>query len=341
LVRTSRIAIDIMGGDHGPTITVPAALAALCRHQQLETVLVGDREQIEPLLRDAQASQRRRLRVEHTTARIADQDRPESVLREHRNSSMFLAINLVKQGAADACVSAGNTGALILAGRHLLKTVDGIRRPAMVATLPVLASGRNSLLLDVGANVGCDAEQLYQYAVMGAALASVSLPEQTLPRVGLLNVGAEAHKGSEEIRRAAQKLQHTPHLHYVGFVEGHRIFSGDVDVLVCDGFTGNVAIKSTAGLVRTVEQMISHAVEEHPLRARKAAPLLKQIRDIVNPAHYNGAQLLGLKGSVIKSHGNADSEGFAFAIEQALQSAIHAVPQLIAERMASAIRPSN
>lgn len=299
-------------------------------------MLVGDQQAINASLdeTDAESALRQRIEIVHSQTRIREGDRPMAVLRRGRGSSMYRAVDLVRQGAASACVSAGNTGALLMIGRHRLGTLPGIRKPAIIATIPVPVQDRSCYLLDVGANIHSDGEQLFQYGLMGAVLVA-SLTGQERPRVGLLNIGAEEYKGSREIHDAARLFEQSDELEYVGFIEGNRVFNGDADVLVCDGFAGNMTIKSSAGVVRTVEHLIHQATAADPELASLAAPLLDEIRQKINPARYNGASLLGLKGIIIKSHGNADIEAFSWAIEQAVKEVHNNVPVLIADKISS------
>ena len=250
---------------------------------------------------------------------------------------MFLAVQRVQQGEVAACVSAGNTGALLLSGRHLLKTIPGIDKPAIMATIPGATS--NCYLLDVGANVDCKAEQLFQFAVMGSVLAE-TLDGLKQARVALLNIGVEDYKGNEQVKAAAVLLEASEAINYVGFVEGSALFEGVADVVVCDGFVGNVTIKSSAGVVRVIndaftEIMVLEARDQ--FAAQTSASLFKRLQQRINPAQYNGASLLGLQGSIIKSHGNATVEGFTWAIERAAKEAENNVPDLIAEKVAQIV----
>lgn len=329
-----RIAIDVMGGDGGAGLTVPASLGALRRIPGLALTLVGDEACIRPLLAGAEPALLPRCEVLHAERTIEDRDRPAGALRAGRASSMYLAVELVRAGGADAMVSAGNTGALLLIGRHLLKTIDGIQKPAIVAAIP--GPSRQCYLLDVGANPDCDARQLFEFAVMGSVLAG-SLAGAPA-RVGLLNIGAEEHKGTEEVRRAALLLEACRELDYVGFVEADELFAGAADVVVCDGYVGNVTIKAGAGAAGVLRR----ALAERPggsLAARLSGMLsafaLRRLSARINPQRFNGASLLGLQGSVVKSHGNATAEGFVCAIRQAVREVENAVPRLIADKVAA------
>jgi phosphate acyltransferase len=335
LTEVRRIAIDVMGGDYGPPVTVPAALAVLRKHDSLHLKLIGDEQQIKTLLRSLPADLQNRLEILHTAVAISSKARPDSILRSQRDSSMFLAIDQVRLGHADACVSAGNTGALLLGGRHLLKTISGIDKPAIMATIPATRAGGYSYLLDVGANISSDAEQLFQFALMGAVVAS-SLSDRSKARVALLNIGEEAHKGTPVIQQAATLLAACQDIEYVGFIEGNQIFDGMADVIVCDGFTGNITIKTSAGAVKVMQGLIGRALTRrwyYRCLSWLLRPLMKDIRNELKSSRYNGATLVGLQGIVVKSHGNATQEGFEQAIVHALKQVRDHVPELIAERM--------
>lgn len=328
-----RIAIDAMGGEGGPELTVPAALGVLESASSLALTLVGDRARIEPLLQmgDAQAS---RCRVLHADSAISDEDSPHSVLRSARRSSMYLAAELVRDGEVEAMVSAGNTGALLMIGRHLLKTIPGIQKPAIVATIP--GATRQSYLLDVGANPECQARQLFEFAVMGSVLAESLSGEPA--RLGLLNIGAEHFKGTDEVRQAAALLEQCKELNYIGFIEANGLFESVADVVVCDGFVGNVTIKSSAGVANVIQNMLLAELQQSllaRLSERSSSSMISRLIARINPQRFNGATLLGLQGSVVKSHGNATGEGFAYAIRQAMREVENAVPQLIGEKVAA------
>lgn len=329
------IAIDVMGGDFGPSVTVPAALRALLAHEDLSLILVGDELQIKPLLEGASAIVKQRLEIIHTNVRVEDDCKPESVLRKSKDSSMFLSVNLVKEARADACVSAGNTGALLLAGRHLLKTIPSISKPAIIASIPLYAQQSHAYILDVGANVNNEANELYEFAIMGSILAS-SVDKIESPRVALLNVGQEEHKGTAQIRAAAKLLENTDSVNYVGYIEGNEIFGNKADVVVCDGFSGNIAIKTSAGVVQVIERLLKTQAANNflsRLMMLAAAPMLSRLRKQINPTQFNGASVLGLQGIIVKSHGHAQVQAFYFAIEQALKEVTDCVPKLIAARM--------
>lgn len=252
---------------------------------------------------------------------------------------MYKSVELVKTGAAQAMVSAGNTGALLMIGRHLLKTITGIQKPAMVATIP--GASRQCYLLDVGANPECDAQQLFEFAVMGSVLAESLLKEPA--RVGLLNIGSEHYKGTNEVQAAAALLNACPSVNYIGFIEANALFEGRADVVVCDGFVGNVTIKCSAGVANVVKKLLSEPLAGNWLRRITdvfSAPLRYRLDQQINPHRFNGASLLGLQGSIIKSHGNASIEGFAYAIRQAVLEVENAVPKLIAQKVATIMAQS-
>ncbi|MBY6188597.1 phosphate acyltransferase PlsX [Marinobacter hydrocarbonoclasticus] len=332
------LALDAMGGDHGPHITVPAALQALALYPQLTIILVGDRIAIGEQLRRHHRTESSRLQLLHAEQVVSMSDRPLHALRNRRKSSMRLALELVHEGKADACVSAGNTGALMAMAKVVLKTLPGIDRPALTTALPT-TTGDPVYMLDLGANVVCDSETLFQFAVMGSVLAEC-VGNRRRPRLALLNVGAEEIKGNDQVQQAAQLLQATPQLNYRGFIEGDGIYTGAVDVIVCDGFVGNVTLKTTEGIARLLVQQMRQAMEGN-LLARVLGLLLKgrlkQLYKQMNPDQYNGATLLGLRGIVVKSHGNADKAAFLRAIEEAVLEVQRQVPGRIKSRLESVL----
>lgn len=324
-----------MGGDSGPSVTMPASLAVLRRHALLKLVLVGDQTLIAPYLEQLTADERSRVEVLHTDSTVSNQSRPDSILRSGRQSSMFLAVDQVNSGVVQACVSAGNTGALLFAGRHLLKTIPGVDKPAIMALVPASSGSATTYLLDVGANVECSSAQLFQFALMGSVMAT-SLSGRTRARVALLNIGEEGHKGRQEIREAALLLSECADIEYLGFIEGNQIFDGHADVIVCDGFTGNITIKTSAGAVKVVQGLIRQSVQKrwyYRVFAWWMKPFLRDMQKALKPSRYNGATLVGLQGIVVKSHGNADQAGFEQAIEHACRQVADKVPELIARRL--------
>ncbi|MEJ2552732.1 MAG: phosphate acyltransferase PlsX [Gammaproteobacteria bacterium] len=326
------LALDGMGGDHGPAVVVPAALQALTEHQDLELILVGDQQVLEREIRSRGAVAGGRLHVRHASQMVAMDELPSMALRTKKDSSMRVAVDLVKEGTAHACISAGNTGALMATARFVLKTLPGIDRPAICFALPTIKG--HTHMLDLGANISVDAEILFQFAVMGAALTS-AVDNMNRPTIGLLNIGAEEIKGNEQVKEAGRLLA-ASELNYVGFIEGDDIYAGTVDVVVCDGFVGNVALKTSEGVAR----MIRHYMEQSfrrtlwtKLVATLAVPVLKSFKDKIDPRQYNGASLLGLQGIVIKSHGGADVVAFANAIKEAVVEVRKNVPQRIARNL--------
>lgn len=324
------IALDAMGGDHGPPVIVPASLQILSQYPNLVLILVGKRDSLEAELLRAGQSENPRLLI-HEASQIVDMGEPPAVaLRKKRDSSMRVAINLVKEGRAQACVSAGNTGALMANARFVLKTLPGIDRPAIVSALPSLYGHVH--VLDLGANVDSSAEDLVQFAVMGSILAT-AVDNKPKPRVGLLNIGTELIKGSELIKKTSELLLELGNrINYIGFVEGDDIYKGTADVIVTDGFVGNVALKASEGLAK---MMIRLAKEEFKsswygkMAGLIASPVLKGLMKRIDPARYNGASLLGLRGIVIKSHGNADQNSFANAIRIAILEVEKNIPEKI------------
>ena len=308
------IALDAMGGDHAPQIVVAGADMARERYPELRFVLFGERSQVAPLL-DARRKLAKVSTLEHTAERVAPDARPSQVLRQGRTTSMRLAIDAVHDDRASAAVSAGNTGALMALSKFVLKTLPGIERPAIASLMPTRRS--ETVFLDLGANAECDAENLIQFAVMGEVFARAVLGVAK-PTVGLLNVGTEEVKGHETIRAAAAMLRASDlPIEFTGFVEGTDLTSGKVDVIVTDGFTGNVALKVAEGTVALYTQFLREAFKSSLLAAvgySLAKPALNLLRQRLDPRRYNGAMFLGINGVVVKSHGGTDALGFANAI---------------------------
>ena len=326
------IAIDCMSGDHGPSVTVAAALQALNHHARLKLILVGDQQVIAEELSRLNTQPGARLVLRHASQVVAMDDLPSQALRGKKDSSMRVAIDLVKSGEAHACVSAGNTGALMATARFVLKTLEGIDRPAIITALPTISG--HSHVLDLGANIDCSAEVLYQFALMGSVLSS-AVDNNPSPSVGLLNIGEEEIKGNEQIKEAGRMLARSG-LNYYGFVEGDDIYKGTVDVVVADGFIGNVALKTSEG----VAKMISHYLKLEfnrnlltKLAGLIALPVLRALRRRIDPRAYNGASLVGLRGIVIKSHGSADDFSFATAIGEAVLEVEKNVPEKIRQQL--------
>ena len=332
------LAIDCMGGDHGPRVTVPAALDFLRETPEAHVILVGREEEIRPLLPAADP----RCSIHDAREVVGMDEPPANALRTKKNSSMRVAINLVKDGEAAACVSAGNTGALMAISRFVLKMLPGVDRPAICTVLPTQYG--HTHMLDLGANVDCEPEHLLQFGIMGATLVS-AVEGKARPTVGLLNIGEEEIKGNETVKQAAELLRGSG-LNFVGNVEGDGIyFKGGADVIVCDGFVGNVALKVSEGLA----QMLSTSLREEfgrnllsKLAALVALPVLKKFKHRFDHRRYNGATLLGLKGIVIKSHGSADSFAFRHALQVGFMEARGGVLAEIEKHMVqrAAAKPS-
>jgi glycerol-3-phosphate acyltransferase PlsX len=323
-----------MGGDHGPRVTVPAALEFQARFGDVEMVLVGLRGALESELASRGVKTGAKLRVLHASEVVAMDEPPAQAMRYKKDSSMRVAINLVKSGQAHACVSAGNTGALMAISRFVLKTIPGIDRPAIATVLPN-SQGGFTYVLDLGANVDCTPEQLMQFGVMGAMLVG-ALEHKERPLVGLLNIGVEDIKGNETVKQAAELLRASG-LNFHGNVEGDDIFKGTTDVVVCDGFVGNAVLKASEGAVKMVVGYLRQEFTRNPWRmfvAWLATPVRNALRARMDPGRYNGGSLLGLRGIVIKSHGSADVYAFGQALKRAVEEVRNDVPQRIAQRMA-------
>jgi glycerol-3-phosphate acyltransferase PlsX len=327
------VAIDCMGGDHGVPVTVPAAIEWSRRDPSCRFILVGLEDAVRAELVRAGAGNDPRLKVRHASEVVAMDEPPASALRGKKDSSMRVAIDLVKSGEAQACVSAGNTGALMAISRFVLKTLPGIDRPAIATMLPTIKS--HTHILDLGANVDCSAEHLLQFAVMGSELVA-SVEHKPRPSVGLLNIGEEDIKGNETVKQAAELLRASG-LNFHGNVEGDDIYKGTTDVVVCDGFVGNVALKTSEGLAQMLGTYLREEFGRNLLTraaAVVAMPVLKAFKRRVDHRRYNGASLLGLRGIVIKSHGSADAYAYRFAIQHAVDEVRSGVLDHITRRMA-------
>lgn len=329
VIDSVTLAIDAMSGDRGPSVAVAAAEDAIRRNEALNLILVGNQNELKALLR----SEHPRIRLVEATDVVRMNERPSHALRHKQNSSMAVALQLVRDGEAQGCVSAGNTGALMVFGRSILRMYPGIERPAITKLIPSLR-GRCHVL-DLGANVDATAENLYQYALMGSLMATAvnDLPE---PRVALLNVGEEEIKGNEQVRLASHMLAQSDTLNYIGYVEGSDLFRDVADVVVCDGFVGNVALKTGEGVAGLLIEMLEQAFTRNlygRLVGWLARPILGRVLKLMDPARHNGASLLGLQGVVIKSHGNASGRAMLSAIEQAVREVQLEVPRRINERL--------
>ena len=341
MTRKVAIALDAMGGDSGPAAVVPAALAILERDDSVNLSLVGLPDTLDDARRVAGDQYGSRLRFVTATEVVEMDDHPADALRRKKKSSLRLAIQEVKYGMADACVSAGNTGALMATARYVLKTLPGIDRPAIISAVPGLNGP--SFMLDLGANIGCSAQHLLQFALMGSVVAEDILDIEHAS-VGLLNIGQEGIKGNDVIREAGELLAQSG-LNYIGFVEGDDIFSGRANVIVSDGFVGNVALKTMEGVASLIGSYLREEFYRSSLRKVQgliAAPALKALRDRLDARRYNGASLVGLNGVVIKSHGGADKFAFEIAVNTAIIEARKGVPvqigKLLEDKSAQCIR---
>ena len=332
-----------MGGDHGPGVTVAAALSFLAAEPNAELVLVGNESMIgaewKKQRSSAQCEEHKRLRIVHATEVVTMDDSLEVALRRKKDSSMRVAIRLVKDGEAQACVSAGNTGALMAVSRYLLKTIPGVHRPAICAIIPN-QRGCPTYMLDLGANVDCEPQHLHQFALMGSVLVT-AMEGIERPTIGLLNVGEEDIKGNDCVKRTASLLRADHQrgiLNFYGNVEGNNIFEGTTDIVVCDGFVGNVTLKASEGLGRFIKTVLAAELKSSPLNmlgALLARGALKAISRRINPSRYNGASLLGLRGLVFKSHGSADKYGYEWAIRRAYDAANNDVLSRISQTIAA------
>ncbi|MBK2124484.1 phosphate acyltransferase PlsX [Fangia hongkongensis] len=326
-----------MGGDHGLDSTLPAAISALNKDQQLQVVLVGNADHIHQRLKSHFSGKYdvARLSVIHASQIVEMDESPALALRNKKDSSMRVAINLVKDGTVDACISAGNTGALMATSKFVLKTLPEIDRPAIVYAIPSLDRKTKKMnpvyMLDLGANVNCSSEQLFQFGIMGSILAE-NLKGKERPSVALLNIGEEEMKGLDSIKQAAKMFNNYDPVNYIGYVEGNDIFSAKADVIVCDGFAGNIALKTSEGTAKLIADMIKDSFNNSlfsKFAMLLSAPVLKKIKNKLNINQYNGASLLGLRGIVIKSHGGASSEAFETAIFEGIKEIRHNIPQKI------------
>ncbi len=328
------VAIDCMGGDHGPHVTVPAALDYLRRVEDVNVILVGLLDAVTAEVRKLKAENAPRLAVQHASEVVSMDELPAAALRSKKDSSMRVAVNLVNDGTAHACVSAGNTGALMAISRFVLKTLPDIERPAICSVLPTLKG--HTYMLDLGANVDCTAEHLLQFGVMGATLVS-SVENKQQPSIGLLNIGTEDIKGNEVVKQAAELLRASG-LNFYGNIEGDDIYKGTTDVVVCDGFVGNVALKTSEGLARMLATYLREEFDRgmlSKLAGVLALPVINAFKHRFDPRRYNGASLLGLRGIVVKSHGSADKFAFRMAIARAVEEARGGLLNHINERMSA------
>ncbi|CAM8354151.1 PlsX Fatty acid/phospholipid biosynthesis enzyme [Candidatus Methylopumilus planktonicus] len=328
---TITLAVDAMGGDYGPSVTIPASINALSKYDQLHIILVGDKELIQIELQKNKYTNTR-LSIQHASEVVEMDESPQSALKNKKDSSMRVAINLIKEEKAQACVSAGNTGALMATARYVLKMLPGIDRPAIASSLP--SQKGTTYMLDLGANTDCTAENLLQFAVMGAMLVS-SVTGNPKPSVGLLNIGSEDMKGNEVVRQAGELLRRS-HLNFYGNVEGNDIFKGTTDVVVCDGFVGNVALKTAEGIAQLMGRFLTQEFKRNWITKSMAFVsllVLNRFKKRLDPRRYNGASFLGLKGIVVKSHGGADSYSFFYAIRTAIEESKNNVLENIQKQL--------
>jgi glycerol-3-phosphate acyltransferase PlsX len=324
------IALDAMGGDFGAEVVVPAALAYLSQDRGTRLILVGRQQELEA--RAGNHTFGDRLVIRHASEVVEMDDLPSKALRGKKDSSMRVAIDLVKSGEADACVSAGNTGALMATSRFVLKMLPNIDRPAIITAIPSIQG--QTYVLDLGANVDCTAAHLFQFAVMGSEQVA-AVAEIKNPRIGLLNIGQEEIKGNEQVKQAHELLSSSS-LNYVGYVEGDDINKGGTDVIVADGFVGNISLKSIEGVAKMISFFVAQEFKKNPLTMLAglvALPVLRSLRRRIDHRRYNGASLLGLRGIVIKSHGSADKLSFMNAISIAKKEVLTHVPSRIAEQV--------
>lgn len=334
------VSLDAMGGDFGVAVVAKAAVDYLAEHQNISLILVGDQQAIISELNKLNIQPYERLKVHHASQKVEMDEPPTQALRGKKDSSMRVSINLVKEGRADAAVSAGNTGALMATARYVLKTLPGIDRPAITSLMPNMQG--TTYMLDLGANVGCNSQHLLQFAVMGTVLAS-AVDEIESPKVGLLNVGEEEIKGNEQVKEAHEVLRQS-NLNYIGYVEGDDIYCGEVQVVVCDGFVGNVSLKTSEGVAKIVAHYAKEEFTKNiftKLCGFFALPVLKAFKKRIDPRRYNGASLLGLRGVVVKSHGGADAFSFKQAIGIAHVEASQQVPKKIESHIQEYLQQEN
>jgi len=335
-----------MGGDQGPLITIPSAIMAIKTLPNLHLILCGNESIIATELArlnitQQDLAQHTQLSIFPTTEVVAMDEKPAFALRTKKNSSMRKMLDLVHEGKAQACISAGNTGALFSMAHFVLKTLPGVERPALISSLPTHDNDKHVFMLDLGANVFCDSHVLYQFGVMGSVMA-VQVDGIKNPRIALLNMGEEAIKGSDHIKQAALELSVNKDINYIGFIEGSDIFSNKADVIVCDGFVGNVALKTCEGVARLVYKKSEVLFSQNLLAKLMAAifkPSLKKLFKSVNPDQYNGASLIGLRGIVVKSHGNANASAFYSAIMEAVKEVERQVPKKIKNSLEQGLSP--
>ena len=332
MIKETRIAVDAMGGDGGPKIIMPSIKDFILENEDISVKIYGDENILSSYLKIFNDDTISRIEIIHSDEKVLSTDSPSHALSHKKKSSMSMAIQSVKDGKTQACISAGNTGALMAISRFILGTLDGIDRPAIESMLPSLSG--HTHVLDLGANVDCKAEHLYQFAVMGSVL-SMILDEKDNPKVGLLNVGEETIKGNPQVKDAHNLLKSSK-LNYVGFVEGDDIFCGNIDVIVCDGFVGNIALKTSEGIAKFISSTLKDEFKKNvftKIAGISSTKVLNSFKKVVDPRRYNGASLLGLKGIIIKSHGGADSFAFSNSLNIALKEVKKDVPTCIDKKL--------
>lgn len=322
-----------MGGDHGLSVVIPACVRAAKKNPNLKLLLVGVQDKVSAALKKHGVISSKQFSIVHASEVVEMDDLPSQAMRNKKDSSMRVAINLVKDGQAEACVSAGNTGALMATARFVLKTLPGIDRPAIISELPTLKN--KTWVIDLGANVDSCAEHLFQFAVMGSALIQ-AVEKKPKPKIALLNIGVEEIKGNDQVKRTAHMLAECSLINYVGYVEGDQFYTGEVDLVVCDGFVGNVALKASEGIAKLLFTVLKESFNQNwlsKLVGLMAKPSLKHLKDRLDPSRYNGATLLGLNGIVVKSHGGANEFAFQYAIEEAIREVQSNVVDLVRDQI--------
>ena len=328
------IAIDAMGGDYGLNVTVPASWQILKRHRNVHLILVGDEEQLKAKL-GTRKLRNKRLSIKHSSEKVEMDELPSRALRNKKDSSMRVATNLVKDGIAQACVSSGNTGALMATAKFVLKTLPGVDRPAIIYALPTMTTDKEVRMLDLGANVDSCADHLYQFAIMGSVV-TTAMSGIKKPKVALLNIGEEEIKGNDLVKHTAQLLSDSEHINYMGYIEGNDIFKGEADVVVCDGFVGNVSLKTMEGMAKLIGFHTKREFKKNwysQLAAFMIIPILRRLKKALDPDSRNGASFIGLQGIVIKSHGGANQKAFVSAVQEAILEVEKNVPQHIGEEV--------
>ena len=331
------IAIDAMGGDHGVSVIVPACVNVVNKNAKVKLLLAGNERVISAALKNSGLNNFKQIDIVHASELVEMDELPSHAMRNKKDSSMRVAVNLVKEGHASACVSAGNTGALMAISRFVLKMISGIDRPAIISELPT--TGNRTRVLDLGANVDSCAEHLFQFAVMGSSLIQ-AIDQIKKPRIGLLNIGVEEIKGNDQVKRTAHMLAECSLLNYVGYVEGDDFYSGKVDLIVCDGFVGNVALKTSEGLAQLMQTYLRHSYKQNwytKLIGLIASPVINNFKQQLDPSRYNGASMLGLNGIVVKSHGGASVLGFECAVNQAILQVENYAIDLVSDKISDFI----